>query len=194
MRNSKIVRKTKETDITLKLNLDGKGEYKGDTGIGFFDHMLSLLAKHGGLDIDLECNGDLEVDNHHTIEDIGICLGQAIAACLEDKAGLNRYGNVCLPMDEALVQVTMDVSGRSYLVFNCDFEREFVGALETEMVEEFFRAVSDNGKLTLHINRQYGKNTHHVVEAMFKGFGRCLKQASTIDPSICGVLSTKGVL
>lgn len=194
MRDVEIKRKTRETDVTLYLNLDGTGESDIDTGVGFLDHMLTLMAKHGGFDMSLRCQGDLEVDNHHTIEDIGICLGQAISACVEDKTGITRYGNVFLPMDESLVQVTMDISGRSYLVFNCDFGREFVGSMETEMVEEFFRAVSDNSKITMHINLNYGKNCHHIIEAMFKGFGRCLKTAATVDPDITGVLSTKGVL
>ncbi|MBQ9624838.1 MAG: imidazoleglycerol-phosphate dehydratase HisB, partial [Clostridia bacterium] len=165
-----------------------------DTGVGFLDHMLELFARHGGFDLTVKCRGDLEVDNHHSIEDIGIVLGQAIAECLQDKNGITRYGNVFLPMDESLAQVTIDISGRSYLVFNCEFEREFVGDMETEMVEEFFRAISDNAKITLHISLLYGKNTHHIIEAMFKGFGRCLKQAAAIDESIGGVLSTKGVI
>ncbi len=194
MRSVEINRKTKETDINLYLNLDGSGESDIDTGVGFLDHMLTLFAKHGGFDLNITCKGDLEVDNHHSIEDIGIALGQAIASCLEDKNGITRYGCVFLPMDESLVQVTMDISGRSYLVFNCDFTREFVGDMETEMVEEFFRAVSDNSRITLHITCLYGKNSHHIIEAMFKGFGQCLKKAVKIDENIKGVLSTKGVL
>ena len=194
MRSVEIKRKTAETDIELELYLDGDGESYVDTGIGFLDHMLTLFAKHGGFNLNVTCKGDLQVDNHHSMEDIGIALGQAIKEALGDKKGITRYGNVFLPMDESLVQVTIDMSGRSYLVFNAEFTREFVGDMETEMVEEFFRAVSDNSKMTLHINCMYGKNTHHIIEAMFKGFGRCLKQAVYIDPEIKGVLSTKGVL
>ncbi|MBQ5850791.1 MAG: imidazoleglycerol-phosphate dehydratase HisB [Lachnospiraceae bacterium] len=194
MRNAKITRKTKETDIELELNLDGCGESSIDTGIGFLDHMLTLFAKHGGFDLNVKCHGDLEVDNHHSMEDIGIAIGQAINQCLSDKKGITRYANVYLPMDESLVRCTIDISGRSYLVFNCEFTREFIGHMETEMVEEFFRAVTDNGKITMHITCLYGKNNHHMVEAMFKGFGRCLKQAAAIDPNLKGVLSTKGVL
>lgn len=194
MRRVEINRKTGETDIDLELCLDGEGESCIDTGVGFLDHMLTLFAKHGSFNLNVTCRGDLEVDNHHSIEDIGIALGQAIFECLLDKKGITRYGNVFLPMDESLVQVTMDISGRSYLVFKAEFVREFVGDMETEMVEEFFRAVSDNSKITLHINCLYGKNTHHIIEAMFKGFGRCLKEAVKIDPNIKGVLSTKGVL
>lgn len=194
MRSAQINRKTKETDIELELFLDGEGESYIDTGVGFLDHMLTLFSKHGGFNLRLTCKGDLEVDNHHSIEDIGIVLGQAIGKCLEDKSGITRYANVYLPMDESLVRCTIDISGRNYLVFNCDFTREMVGDMETEMIEEFFRAVADNSKITLHISCLYGKNTHHIIEAMFKGFGRCLKQACTIDQNVKGVLSTKGVL
>lgn len=194
MRSVEITRTTKETDIELELNLDGEGRSNVDTGVGFLDHMLTLFAKHGGFDLNLKCKGDIEVDNHHSIEDIGIALGQALKECLSDKSGITRYANVYLPMDESLVRCTIDISGRSYLVFNSEFTREFVGDMETEMVEEFFRAVTDNSRITMHITCLYGKNTHHIIEAMFKGFGRCLKQAVTIDPNLKGVLSTKGVL
>lgn len=194
MRISEIERNTKETQIKLSLNLDGTGRSDIDTGVGFLNHMLTLFAKHSGFDLSVHCKGDIDVDNHHSIEDIGISLGLALYECLKDKNGLTRYGNMFLPMDESLCQVTVDISGRSYLVFNCDFDRELCGDMETEMVEEFFRAVSDNAKITLHINMMYGKNTHHKIEAMFKGFGQAMKQAAKKDANIVGVLSTKGVL
>lgn len=194
MRTAKLERKTKETDLEIIFNLDGKGECDVDTGIGFFDHMLELFSRHGNLDLNLKCKGDLNVDNHHTVEDVGIILGSAIKSAFGDKKQITRYSNVFLPMDEALVQVVIDVSGRSFLRFDCDVPVERVGEFETEMLEEFFYALAINAGITLHINLEYGKNAHHIIEAVFKGFGRALKLAATIDESIDGVLSTKGVL
>lgn len=194
MRTAKLERKTNETDLQIEFNIDGKGKCKAETGIGFFDHMLELFSRHGNLDLDLKCTGDLCVDNHHTVEDIGIILGTAIKKALGDKKQITRYANVFLPMDEALVQVVIDVSGRSFLHFDCDIPVERVGEFETEMLEEFFYALAINAGITLHINLEYGKNAHHIIEAVFKGFGRALRMATTIDENIDGVLSTKGVL
>ncbi len=194
MRNAKIIRETGETQITVNLDLDKGYMCKVNTGVGFLDHMLNLFAKYANVSLSIEAKGDFDVDNHHTIEDIGIVLGQCLAKALGDKKGINRYGSATLPMDETLMQIDLDLSGRSFLVFNCDFEREFCGNLETEMVEEFFRALSFNALMTLHINKIYGKNTHHIIEAIFKGFGFAIKAATSKNANINGVLSTKGVL
>lgn len=193
-RVSQINRKTSETDIKLSVNLDGKGKYNVKTGVRFFDHMLELFAKHGQFDLNIDCNGDIDIDTHHTVEDIGICLGQAIKEALSDKAGAVRYATTFTPMDEALSRVSLDISGRSFLHFDADFTRERVGDFETEMTEEFFRAVAVEGGLTLHVKVEYGVNNHHMIEAIFKGFGRALKEASKIDANIEGVMSTKGML
>ncbi|NMA68109.1 MAG: imidazoleglycerol-phosphate dehydratase HisB [Desulfitobacterium sp.] len=194
MRVAEIERKTNETDIRLRINLDGTGEAQVDTGIGFFDHMLISLARFGYLDLDVNCVGDLQVDSHHTIEDCGIVLGQAIAKALGDKAGIERVGDALLPMDEALVQVALDLSNRPYLVWNVDCPDGMVGEFPVEMAEEFFRAVAVHGGITLHINLLTGKNRHHILEAVFKAFGRALGKAVEKNWKHEGVLSTKGVL
>ena len=193
-RTARIERKTAETDITVELALDGSG--KGDirTGIGFFDHMLKLFTKHGLFDVEIDARGDLDVDAHHTVEDVGIVLGQAIKAALGDKKSIKRYGFCSMPMDESLTAVTLDLSGRAYLVFNGAFKGERVGEMDTGLVEEFFRAVAFNAGITLHINIMYGSNDHHMIEGAFKGCGRALDQAVSIDERIEGGMSTKGVL
>jgi imidazoleglycerol-phosphate dehydratase len=193
-RKSKVERKTKETDISLSILIDGKGEANIDTGVGFFDHMLTLMAMHGQMDLGVSCCGDTNVDNHHSVEDIGIVLGKAFKEAIGDKKGIKRYATEYTPMDEALSMVSVDISGRPYLHFNVPFEREFAGTLETEMVEEFFRAFAFNAEITLHINLMYGRNTHHIIESIFKGFGRALGNAARLDERIQGVMSTKGLL
>lgn len=188
-----ISRKTKETDITVKLNLYGTGIAVINTGVGFFDHMLTALTVHGGFDLELQCVGDLDVDSHHTIEDVGIVLGLAFDKALGDKGGIARYGSFYVPMDEALGFVSLDISGRPYLVFNCEFKSNYMGAMETQMVEEFFRALSYNSKITLHANVMYGQNDHHKTEALFKALAHALKQA-LVPLASNEVLSTKGAL
>lgn len=190
-RVGRCVRQTGETDIEVNINLDGTGTQNIDTGIGFLDHMLHLFCKHGGFDLTIKAKGDLEVDCHHTIEDIGIALGQAINTAMSADKSFRRYANAYTPMDEALSRVSIDISGRPYLVFNCEFTMERLGSLDTEMVEEFFRSLVYNMKITAHINLLYGKNNHHMVESIFKGFGRALKEALILDGSLA---STKGVL
>ncbi len=195
MRTSKIERNTKETEIVLSINLDGKGKNDIDTGIGFFNHMLTLFSFHSGFDLDVKCFGDLDVDTHHTVEDIGIALGSVIKDALGDKVGITRYGNFSMVMDEALVHVNLDICNRSYLVYNCEVSSERVGDFETEMCEEFFRAISQQAGITLHINKAYGKNSHHIIEAVFKAFARAMKMAVAIDkenPSL--LVSSKGML
>ncbi len=192
MRKSNIERKTLETDIALFLQLDGSGEYDIETGIGFFDHMLALFSRHGKMDLTLKCKGDVDVDFHHSVEDIGIVLGKAFNQCLESKEGIRRYASDFIPMDEALVQASVDISGRAYLVFNVDYQNEKVGQFDTELVEEFFRAFVNHAKITLHINLIYGKNTHHIIEAVFKGFGRVLAQAVITEGN--EIMSTKGLI
>lgn len=194
LRQCAIQRKTGETDISVSLNLDGQGTYEIDSGIGFFDHMLSLMTKHGLLDMKLEAVGDLNVDSHHTVEDIGIVIGQCIAKALGDKAEIKRYGTSLVPMDEAMASVNIDISGRPFLVFNDHFTCDKLGDLDCEMVEEFFRAVAFNAGITLHCNVLYGKNNHHMAEALFKAFGRALRKAVEKDERIKGVMSTKGIL
>ncbi|MDP4146148.1 MAG: imidazoleglycerol-phosphate dehydratase HisB [Bacillota bacterium] len=193
-RIGEIKRKTRETDIQAKINLDGEGNHQIDTGIGFFDHMLHLMTKHGIFDLELKCNGDLYVDPHHTIEDVGIVLGQCINKALGDKSGIKRYGTSFVPMDETLATVSLDISGRPFLVFDAEFTCERLGGFDTEMVEEFFRAVASNAGITLHTRVLYGKNNHHMVEGMFKAFGRALREAVEKDSRIKGVMSTKGQL
>jgi imidazoleglycerol-phosphate dehydratase len=192
MRNSEITRKTKETDILVKLSLDGSGQAAVGTGIGFFDHMLAALAAHGGFDLDIRCEGDLAVDGHHTIEDVGIVLGLAFAEAVGSKEGIARYGNFTVPMDEALAACSVDICGRSCLVFNAEFTHARMGRMETQMVKEFFRAFASNARLTLHINVLYGENDHHKCEAVFKAFAHALKEA--VRPAGGGLLSTKGSL
>jgi imidazoleglycerol-phosphate dehydratase len=192
MRKTTVSRNTKETEITVTLDIDGKGNVVCDSGNGFFDHMINAFGKHAGFDIELHCKGDTEVDFHHSAEDIGIVLGQAFAKCTEDKTGIRRFGTAETPLDEALVRVTSDLSGRPFIVFNADFETERTGDFETQLVEEFFRAFAMNSLITLHINKIYGKNSHHVIEAMFKSAGRSLAQSVEIVGDV--LLSTKGVL
>ena len=192
MREASLIRKTNETAVELCLCLDGEGKSEIETGIGFFDHMLTLFARHGGFDLEIHCDGDLFVDAHHSVEDIGIVLGDAIKEALGDKNGIRRYGSALIPMDETLAEAALDLSGRSYLVFNAEFTAERIGEFPTEMAEEFFRAVADRAGMTLHINLRYGKNNHHMAEGIFKAFGHALKDAVAIDGG--GILSTKGVL
>ncbi len=192
MRSAEITRKTSETEICLRLNLDGTGQFSGDSGIGFLDHMLHQTARHGGLDLMYTCTGDLNVDTHHTVEDLGICFGKALRDVLVDKAGIRRYGTSYVPMDEALARVVMDFSGRAYLRFNAVLPAERVGALETECVQEFFRALAEQGGITLHMDLLSGTNTHHIIEAFFKAFGRALREAVTVSED--GMPSTKGML
>ena len=193
-RETTVTRRTKETDIALTLNLDGSGSAKIDTGIGFFDHMLNGMARHGFLDLDLTVKGDLEVDDHHTVEDTGIVLGQAVADALGDKNGIRRFGSCILPMDETLAMAAIDLSGRPYFAFDVDFPTETVGEMHTEMIREFFYAVSYSAAMNLHIRLLSGSNSHHIAEAVFKAFGRALDEASAKDPRITDVLSTKGSL
>ena len=183
-RKASVNRKTRETDIKAVIDLDGSGIYQIDTGIGFFDHMLSGFARHGFFDLSLSCKGDLDVDCHHTIEDCGIVLGQAIAKALGDKEGIRRFGSSLLPMDEALVRCVIDLSGRPYLVFNEEFSNDRVGDFDTEMVREFFYAISYSSMMTLHIDELHGENSHHLIEASFKAFGKALHEAVTIDQNI----------
>lgn len=195
MRTSDINRKTAETDISLYLNLDGTGKSEIDTGVGFFDHMLTLFASHGMFDLKVKCNGDLNVDAHHTVEDVGICLGKAFEEAMGDKKGIKRFADKTIPMDEALVLVATDISGRPYLGFSLDVPAKRVGNFDTELVSEFFYSFVRNAKLTLHINKLAGKNTHHIIEGCFKAFGRVMDEATLIDPRRADVLpSTKGVL
>ncbi len=193
-RRGEICRSTSETQIAISIALDGNGQGEIDTGIGFFDHMLQLFARHGLLDLTVRVVGDLQVDCHHTVEDCGIALGQALAVALGDKAGITRYGTAWVPMDEALAMVSLDISGRAFLVFDAALPQIRLGEFDLEMVEEFFRALAMQAGLTLHIRLQSGKNAHHMVEAIFKAFGRALREAVRIDPAINGVMSTKGVL
>lgn len=194
MRNSEIERNTGETRIKLSLELDGSGKAGISTGIGFLDHMLDLFTRHGLFDLKVEARGDLHVDAHHTAEDVGIVLGQAIKAALGDKKSVKRYGTSHVPMDEALAMVSLDLSGRPFLVFDIPFTSQKLGEMDTELVEEFFRAVAFNSGITLHIKVLYGSNNHHMAEAVFKAFGRALDEASRTDPRIEGVMSTKGAL
>lgn len=193
-RQSQIERNTTETKIKLKFDLDGKGRYEISSGVRFFDHMLELLTKHGRFDLSIECKGDVEVDAHHSVEDIGICLGLAIKDALKDKAGIIRYATAFTPMDESLSRISLDISNRSFLVFDAEFTTPMVGDFPTELVEEFFRAVAFNAGIALHMKMETGKNNHHMIESLFKGFGRALREATRIDPTIDGVMSTKGQL
>ena len=194
VRTANINRKTKETDITLNLHIDGSGISDVHTGIGFFDHMLEGFSKHGFFDLTLKVNGDLEVDGHHTVEDTGIVLGTAIREAIGDKVGIRRYGSFILPMDDALCLCAVDLCGRPYFAFDCTFSVERVGELDTELVKEFFYAVSYGAGMNLHIKMLNGSNAHHMIEAMFKAFGKALDEATTYDERIRGVLSTKGAL
>ncbi len=194
MRKATVQRKTAETDIQLSLTLDGEGRFEGSCGIHFFDHMLNLFCRHGLFDLSLGMQGDLEVDGHHSLEDLGIVLGQAFAQALGDKAGICRYGSFLLPMDEALATVALDLSGRPYLALSANLLTDEIGDFDTELLEEFLRAFVTAGGITLHIRQEGGKNGHHIVEAIFKGLGRALRQAVSLDAREKGVPSTKGVL
>lgn len=194
LRKAELERKTKETDIRLSFCADGSGKSEIETGIGFLDHMLTLFAAHGRFDLTVDCDGDLDVDVHHSVEDIGIVLGQAIAKAIGSREGMTRYGTCFMPMDESLVLVSLDMGNRPFLVYDVPFTAETIGTMDTEMFEEFFRAVSQHAGITLHIKLMHGKNNHHIAEACFKAFARALSAACTIDPAIVGVMSTKGVL
>jgi len=191
-RIAEVQRKTKETDIKIVLNIDGDGDYKISTGIGFLDHMLQLFSHHGRFNIQLEAKGDLYIDDHHTIEDVGIVLGQAFLKAISDKRGIKRYSHIILPMDEALIMVAIDISGRPYLVFDVEFKLPKLGEMNSQMVVEFFRAFVSSAKVTLHVKKISGENDHHVCEAIFKAFGRVLKDACTIVDD--KIPSSKGVL
>ena len=195
MRMADITRRTAETDITLKLNLDGTGASDIDTGVGFLDHMLTLFAAHGRFDLTVKCEGDTEVDDHHTVEDVGICLGQAFATALGDKRGICRYGQMILPMDEALILTAADLSGRSYLGYALEIPTEKVGTFDTELVKEFFLAFVRCAAVTLHIRQMAGENSHHIIEGTFKSVARTLRAAVAMDEKCPDAIpSTKGVL
>ena len=194
MRTATIRRDTRETRIDLTLSLDGTGVLTGETGIGFFDHMLTALARHAGFDLTLSCEGDLHIDDHHTVEDIGICLGQAFEAALGDKAGITRFGYCYVPLDESLARAVVDISGRSFLAFEAAYARSTAGTFNTEMVQEFFKAFVDHARITMHLTLLSGINTHHQIEATFKAAARALRQAVSFDPRVSGIPSTKGTL
>jgi imidazoleglycerol-phosphate dehydratase len=194
MRTAEISRETKETRIRVSVNLDGTGQSDVSTGIGFFDHMLTHLAKHGFFDITVKADGDLHIDAHHTVEDVGICLGQAFLKAIGTPEGIRRYGHAVIPMDEALAEAAADFSGRPYLVYRADIPKVILGTFDTELAEEFLRAFAMNARLTLHVILRYGSNAHHGVEVMFKAFARALGEALSRDPRVKGVPSTKGVI
>jgi imidazoleglycerol-phosphate dehydratase len=191
---AKIERKTAETEVALELNLDGTGQANVATGVGFLDHMLTLLARHGLFDLTVRAQGDVHVDFHHTVEDVGICLGRAIRDALGDKRGLSRYGSLALPMEETLMTTAVDLSGRAWLIMQVRFPTEKIGAFDTELVETFWQAVAANGLFNLHFVLHHGSNSHHIAEAMWKGFARALRQAVAIDPRERDVPSSKGTL
>ncbi len=193
-RHAQIDRKTNETNITLALELDGQGTPNIATGVGFFDHMLTHLAKHGLFDLTVKCQGDLHVDAHHSVEDVGICFGKCLGQALGDKSGIRRYGSATVPMDDTLVTAAVDLSGRPYLVWNVDVPSETLGAFHSSLAEEFWRAASSAGVFNLHVILHHGRNTHHVIEAVFKAVARALRAATEPDPRANGVPSTKGVL
>jgi imidazoleglycerol-phosphate dehydratase len=193
-RTAIIDRQTRETQIHLELNLDGAGQGSWNTGVGFFDHMLELFARHGAFDLTVEAKGDLHVDQHHTVEDVGICLGQAIKQALGDKQGIRRYGHFTLPMEETLCTTAIDLSGRYYLVFQAQFPSPKIGQFDTELVEDFWQAVAANALCNLHVQVPYGRNSHHISEAIFKCAARALRMAVEPDPRMTGVPSTKGTL
>jgi imidazoleglycerol-phosphate dehydratase len=193
-RTARIRRETGETRVDLSLNLDGSGQAEFDTGVGFFDHMLTLLAKHSLIDLKIKAEGDLHVDPHHTVEDVGICIGKALAEALGDKAGIRRYGHFTLPMDEVLVTSAVDLSGRAFFVWQAEVPTETLGTFNSALAEEFWRAVSSNGLFNLHVLCHHGRNTHHIIEGIFKATARALRQAVEPDPRMSGVPSTKGVL
>src|SRR4051812_35573375 len=193
-RTATIRRETAETKIDLALDLDGTGRHDAATGVGFFDHMLTHLAKHGLFDLNVKCEGDLHVDAHHTVEDVGICFGKCLAQGLGDKTGIRRYGSATVPMDETLVTAAVDLSGRPFLVWTVDVPNEMLGTFRSSLAEEFWRAASSAGAFNLHVVLHHGKNTHHIIEAIFKATARALRQATELDPRASGVPSTKGVL
>lgn len=194
MRTAFISRATSETQIELSLDIDGTGVLAGQTHIGFFDHMLHALVKHAGFDVTLSCTGDLHIDDHHTVEDVGICLGRAFAEAMTDKTGIRRFGHAYVPLDEALARAVVDISGRSYLAFDAEFSRSSIGAFGTETTREFFRAFTDHARITLHLTLLSGVNAHHQIEAVFKAAARALRDAVLLDPRVSGIPSTKGAL
>ncbi|MBE0536141.1 MAG: imidazoleglycerol-phosphate dehydratase HisB [Phycisphaerae bacterium] len=191
-RQAKIERKTSETEIVVEVNLDGRGAYEIDSGVGFLDHMLSHLAKHGAIDLTVNAKGDLEVDAHHTVEDVGICLGNALGNALGDKKGIARYGNSSVPMEDALANVAVDLSGRAFCSYHAEYRTEKIGDFDVECIEEFLRSFSHAGRLNLHVNVPYGTNSHHIAEAIFKAFGQAMRQAVRIVST--EIPSTKGTL
>jgi imidazoleglycerol-phosphate dehydratase len=193
-RSAEIVRKTRETDIRLRLALDGRGEAQVATGAGFLDHMLELYARHALMDLSVACSGDLHVDAHHTTEDVGICLGQALDRALGDRAGIRRYGHAVLPMDETLVTCAVDLGGRPFCVWNVALPAAKIGTFDTELIADFWQAVSTHARMNLHVLLHYGRNSHHISEAIFKGLARSLRMACELDPRTEGVPSTKGTL
>ena len=195
MRKSQITRKTAETEIDVTVDLDGTGQYDNETGVGFFDHMLDQLARHSLIDMKIRCKGDLHIDDHHTVEDVGIALGQALREAVGDKKGINRYGACLLPMDDALVRAALDLSGRPFLVWNVDLPTPKIGTFDTELVREFFQALSTHGGITLHVDALHGFNSHHIAEAAFKAVARALRDAVETDPRKADAIpSTKGAL
>jgi imidazoleglycerol-phosphate dehydratase len=193
-RRAKIIRKTTETDIQLEIDLDKTSGSKIDTTISFFNHMLELFARHGFFKLIVKSKGDTQIDDHHLIEDLGICLGKAVGKALDKKKSINRYGSASVPMDECLCRVDLDISGRPYLIYNVKYGRRKIGGFDPALVKEFFKAFTDNSGITLHINFVYGENGHHIIEAIFKAFARALRKAVTLNENIKGVLSTKGSL
>ncbi|MCX5848243.1 MAG: imidazoleglycerol-phosphate dehydratase HisB [Deltaproteobacteria bacterium] len=193
-RKAKIIRKTTETDINLEIDLDKTAESRIDTTIPFFDHMLELFARHGFLKLVVKSKGDTQIDDHHLIEDLGICLGKAVRQALDKKKGINRYGSACVPMDECLCRVDLDISGRPYLIYNVKYGRRKIGGFDPALVKEFFKAFTDQSGITLHINLEYGDNIHHIIEAVFKAFARAFRKAVALNENVKGVLSTKGSL
>ena len=193
-RLSEVRRQTKETDVRVKLNLDGSGKSTISSGLPFLDHMLELFAKHGLFDLSVNCSGDLEVDDHHSVEDIAICLGRAVSEAIGDKKGITRFGDAIVPMDEALCRVVIDLSGRSYLIYEVNTKRQRIGNFSVELAEHFWRSFAESAKCNLHIDCLRGRNTHHMLEGTFKATARALRQAVALDPRITGVLSTKGSL
>lgn len=193
-RTAEVKRETNETKIYIKINLDGNGQNKISTGIGFFDHMLEQLSFHSDIDLEIKVQGDLQVDGHHTVEDVGITLGQAISEAMGNKKSINRYGSAFIPMDEALAFVSIDISGRPHLVFDAAFTSHSIGQFDTQLVKEFFRALTVKAGFTLHIKLEYGENDHHKIEAVFKAFARALREALKVDQTLQAVASTKGVL
>lgn len=193
-RRGQVTRKTRETDVAVDLDIDGSGRTEIDTGIPFLDHMLDSLARHGFLDLRVRARGDLEVDQHHTVEDVGLCLGQALRGALGSKVGIRRFGDAACPLDEALVSAVLDLGGRPFLAYNLDIDQARVGNFDTELVHDFFLAVANEAGMNIHLNQTQGRNAHHIIEAAFKAFARALDQAKQLDPRAAGVPSTKGVL